>query len=95
MTVHIWNDQYNNEDWSKLIESKIVFEENGIDVSWSYLNIEIKPKLSHDYPAILRQMKTQNCNVLFIGGFEAEGITIEQVRKMYHPIIIITIDDIN
>jgi hypothetical protein len=88
--------QYNDEDWNKLMESKIIFEENGIDVSWgNYLNIEIKPVLSHDYPAVLRQMKTQGCNILFIGVFEAEGLTIEQVRKIFYPILIITMNDVN
>lgn len=82
--------QFDEKDWNELAESSIVFEENGIDVSWGrYLNIEIKPTLSHDYPAVLRQMKAQGCNILFIDTFNAEGLTIEQVRKMFYPIMII------
>jgi hypothetical protein len=88
--------QFGDEDWKKIMESEIEFEENGIDVKWSvYLNIEIKPVLSHNYPAVLRQMKTQGCNILFIGVFEAEGLTIEQVRKIFYPILIITMNDVN
>jgi len=81
---------YIAEDWDKLINSKITFEENGIDVSWGHrLKIEIKPVLSHDYPAVLRQMKSQGCNILFIDSFSAEGLTIEKVRKIFYPALII------
>lgn len=87
--------QYNDEDWRELGEASICFEERGIDVMWgNRLNIEIKPVLSHDYPAILRQMKNQGCNVLFIEKFEADGITIDQVRKIFYPKLIIIKEEV-
>jgi hypothetical protein len=82
--------EYDDKDWAEIMDAKIVFEEKGIDVVWGrHLNIEIKPSLSHDYPAVLRQMKNQGCNVLFIENFSAEGLTIDQVRKIFYPIMII------
>lgn len=87
--------QYNDMDWRALRNAKIAFEEKGADVVWGRdLTIEIKSVLSHDYPAVLRQMKNQGCNVLFIESFSAEGLTIEQVRKIFYPILIILKTDL-
>lgn len=88
--------QFSEKDWIELRESKIIFEEKGIDIKWgNSLNIEIKPTLSHDYPAVLRQMKNQGCNVLFTESFNAEGLTIDQVRKIFYPILIILKSDLS
>jgi hypothetical protein len=91
-----WEEySFATEDWDELIKSKITFEENGIDVKWgARLSIEIKPVLSHDYPAVLRQMKALDCNLLFIDTFSAEGLTIDQVRKIFYPKIIILKGDL-
>lgn len=87
--------KYGDKEWTEIMEAKIAFEEKGIDVVWGrHLSIEIKPILSHDYPAVLRQMKNQGCNVLFIETFSAEGLTIEQVRKIFHPILVILKGDL-
>lgn len=88
--------RYSDKEWAEIMEAKITFEERGIDVVWGrHLNIEIKPTLSHDYPAVLRQMKNQGCNLLFIENFCADGITIDQVRKMFYPILIILKSDLS
>lgn len=87
--------QFDDNDWDELVRAKITFEERGIDVIWGcYLNIEIKPTLSHDYPAVLRQMKALGCNVLFIDSFNADGLTIDQVRKIYYPKLIILKEEV-
>lgn len=87
--------QFDDNDWDELVRAKITFEEKGIDVVWGcYLNIEIKPALSHDYPAVLRQMKNQGCNILFIENFSADGLTIDQVRKIFYPILVILKSDL-
>jgi hypothetical protein len=47
------------------------------------LTIEIKPQLSDDYPAILRQMMTNNAFILFTTSYTGQGATLEQVRKIF------------
>lgn len=83
--------QFGDKEWNEVRKSNIYFEEKGIDIKWgNSLNIEIKPILSHDYPEVLRQMKAQYCNILFIGKFSVDGLSIEQVRKIFEPKMIIT-----
>jgi hypothetical protein len=45
------------------------------------LAIEIKPVVGDDYPAVLRQMKRTNSNVLFVGSYTGVGATREQFIK--------------
>lgn len=40
--------------------------------------IEIKPIVSDDFPAVLRQMKISNSNILFINSYTGIGATIEE-----------------
>lgn len=65
----------------------IEFERNSIDVMLDYtdalLCFEIKPHLSDDYPAVLRQMVASRANVLLIGSFGALGATLEQVKQIF------------
>jgi hypothetical protein len=42
------------------------------------LRIEIKPTVSDDYPAILRQMKASRSNVLLLREYAGRGATREQ-----------------
>jgi uncharacterized protein (DUF3820 family) len=41
-------------------------------------NIELKPTIGDDYPAVLRQMKRTDSNVLFVGAYTGKGATEEQ-----------------
>jgi len=45
------------------------------------LAIEIKPVIADDYPAVLRQMKANGSNVLFVGEYRGQGATQEQFVK--------------
>jgi len=57
-------------------------------------SIECKPTVSEDYPAIIRQCKNQNSNVLLIENYNVQSITIEQMRKMFPFIKIILLSEI-
>jgi len=39
---------------------------------------ELKPVVGDDYPAILRQMKRAESDVLFVGAYTGQGATEEQ-----------------
>lgn len=66
------------------------------------LHIEIKPCLGDDYPAILRQIKSQKgCNfysgngyILLYDKFTAQGATIDQVKKIFAPIRVVSVSEI-
>jgi uncharacterized protein (DUF3820 family) len=45
------------------------------------ISIEIKPIIGDDYPAVLRQMKANGSNVLFVGEYRGQGATQEQFIK--------------
>lgn len=47
------------------------------------LNIEIKPSLSDDYPAVLRQMKANRSTVLFINSYSGRGISYDNFCKLF------------
>jgi len=49
----------------------------------SDFNIEIKPTVGDDYPAILRQMKTTKCNILFVGEYHGVGISRDNFLKYF------------
>lgn len=81
-------------------QSKVMFEEEGIDASWAVyagidvvfekskyenelssaysiagiLNIEIKPEVGDDYPAILRQMRRNKSRHLFTRAYTGVGV---------------------
>jgi len=56
------------------------------------LRIEIKPSMGDDYPAVLRQMKGNYCNVLYLGSFEARGATLDQVKKLFRTADILVLE---
>jgi len=79
-------------------EIKTVFEVDGWDVHFRdrhrYFNIEVKPSLGDDYPAVLRQMKVnwRRCTAitadwhhgaLVYNQFTAAGATLDQVRTIF------------
>ncbi len=54
--------------------------------AWNYsakYRVEAKPFVGDDYPTILRTMVATSCNVLLIDAFDAEGATLEQLRKVF------------
>lgn len=47
------------------------------------LRIEIKPQMGDDYPAVLRQMKVSECNVLYLVAYTGSGATLGQVKQIF------------
>ena len=47
------------------------------------LNVEVKPIVSDDYPAVLRQMNRNKSQFLFVGSYEGEGASEEQFVEMF------------
>jgi hypothetical protein len=65
-------DHYWNSDWGEWRST----------VDWgTEHNIEIKPVIGDDYPAVLRQMKANKSDVLFVGEYRGQGATQEQFVK--------------
>jgi hypothetical protein len=56
--------------------------------------IEIKPSMGDDFPSVLRQMKRNGADTLFVGAFKARACTLEHVRKMFDPFKIVTVDEV-
>ena len=61
--------------------------------------VEIKPTISDDYPAILRQVKNykgfnKKGIIVLYDKFSCIGASLEQVKKMFSPIRLISIEDI-
>jgi hypothetical protein len=57
--------------------------ESAVDVCAGYFNIEIKPSVGDDYPAVLRQMRANNSHVLFTQNYAGVGATEEQFVKTF------------
>jgi hypothetical protein len=47
------------------------------------LRIEIKPTVGDDYPSVLRQMKANESEILFVGQYVGTGATREQFIKTF------------
>lgn len=47
------------------------------------LRIEIKPTVSDDYPAVLRQMKLSGANILYLEEYTGVGVTTEVFVKYF------------
>jgi uncharacterized protein (DUF3820 family) len=47
------------------------------------VRVEIKPAIGDDYPAVLRQMKGSESNVLYLASYTGQGATLDQVRKIF------------
>ena len=61
--------------------------------------IELKPHVGDDYPAVLRQMKINQreggwIDVLVIGTFESESITLEQLRGIFGRYRVVMLSEI-
>jgi hypothetical protein len=57
--------------------------------------VELKPLFGDDYPAVLRQMRASNCDTLVIEDYTGSGASLEQVRKMFLPLVILTVEQID
>lgn len=45
--------------------------------------VEIKPSMGDDFPAVLRQMQSSYCDILYLGGYNGVGSTLQQVKKLF------------
>jgi hypothetical protein len=57
--------------------------------------IEIKPILGDDFPSVLRQIKRNEANVVLVGEFCSASCTLEEVRAIFTPAKIVTLDEID
>lgn len=74
-------------------EMCVEFEDEGADIEIHIdgnfikekYRIECKPSIGDDYPAILRQMKANKCDVLLIGdgGCNAGGANLNQIKQIF------------
>ena len=56
------------------------FSDNGLHVG---LEVEIKPAVGDDYPAVLRQMKRNGSKILFLKNYAGQGATEDQFIKTF------------
>lgn len=47
------------------------------------LPVEVKPVVSDDYPAVLRQMKRNGSRYLLVGRYEGVGATVAQFKEIF------------
>lgn len=92
----IWSHIHNYYDLAKE-EDRPFYCMYDIDKMRSYIFVEIKPCLGDDFPAVLRQIKSNSEvnvgrgrkeplggeKVLIIDEFTAQGATFEQVKKVF------------
>jgi hypothetical protein len=57
-------------------------------------NVEIKPMMGDDFPAVLRQMKRNCAETLLVGAFNSSVCSLDQVRRMFTPKLIVTLAEI-
>jgi uncharacterized protein (DUF3820 family) len=73
---------------------RIDFEHKGADVrmkpwyGWkadasSLARVEIKPSMGDEFPNVLRQMRANHCNVLYLDAYTSTGASLEQMIKMF------------
>lgn len=60
--------------------NKKYYGESIIFCNW--VKVEIKPSVGDDFPSIMRQMKSNECDVLFYSEYKGIGISEENMRKM-------------
>jgi hypothetical protein len=56
--------------------------------------IEIKPLIGDDFPSVLRQMKRNGADTLVVGSFNSSVCSLDEVRQMFAPRLIITLAEI-
>ena len=91
--------QFEEDGWDVILNFCVILNDkyiiDGLDAC-----VEIKPNLSDDYPAVLRQIKTNKSRgfskFLVIDTFDAKGATFEQVKEIFagSNITIIKLDNI-
>ena len=81
-------------DQGRTFSISVEFEERGCDVFLAVsatdnreyskeFRIEIKPTVGDDYPAVLRQMKSNRSNFLFLTEYTGQGATEEQFIQIF------------
>jgi hypothetical protein len=65
-----------------LLEAKCCWSEEQLE--YCVLRIEVKPSVGDDYPSVLRQMKREGADTLFIGEYVGEGVAREQFVKIFN-----------
>jgi|SRR6266436_7340236 len=84
--LQIWkmeNNDYRDSSWySRKWRREIIN-----DFCRKEFKIEIKPSMGDDFPSVLRQMKRNGADTLFVGAFKARACTLEHVRKMFDPFV--------
>lgn len=65
--------------------------------SYNYppINIECKPHISDDFPAIIRQCRSQETNCVLYKSMMSEAVSAEQIKIMFGGIKLVTIDTVN
>ena len=58
------------------------YYENNLNFT-QILRVEIKPSVGDDYPAVLRQMRVNQSNVLLVDNYTGVGATREQFIKTF------------
>lgn len=85
LTDPVWEQQEINFNYKY---NGVYFELKGVDVTLDYIDarfyIEIKPNLSDDYPAVLRQMQALRSNVLICDSYDGIGATFDQVKDIFY-----------
>ncbi|WP_157111385.1 hypothetical protein [Nonlabens spongiae] len=95
-SLRISTRSFENAGIDVLLSFKIVFDQTMDlfeDGMFNYLGsdeyetkpirIEIKPTVSDDYPAVLRQMKASGANILYLVEYTGIGITEEMFVKYF------------
>jgi uncharacterized protein (DUF3820 family) len=87
LTVNISSKNHSHEYLPNDLPDPRVTVEYPTDDDWEsmywsrQLNIELKPTIGDDYPAVLRQMKRTNSDILFVDSYTGRGATEEQFIK--------------
>lgn len=85
-------EHHKGSDIHTFVRFKFVTDRPSIEYS---CNIECKPAISDEYPAIIRQCKSQWTNAVVYEKFTATGSTIDQVKVMFGDIKLISTDEID
>lgn len=65
------------------VDFDAIFQKGGSESHRENYRIELKPQLGDDYPAILRQIKSNDCWLLIYKSYTGSGATEEQVKAIF------------
>ncbi len=85
-----FNQEFEHEGVDVKLNGKIYYEIGEdrkefylLDDSYYPIRIEIKPKVGDDYPAVIRQMRINKSNILFLEKYTGQGATLSQFVKTF------------